>query len=324
MQDIEYLKSMYPSGIKILQEYVSEACDRLDYKNSPMYDDFPDQLMVNRLCDTICDTVIAAEGTEKVKCMWNISEQDKAAVEAAELTQDMGRLEANMAEQNLSLGEYGFVKSDSQDMEENQDEEKVAAVDGIVDENERDMIMASEYEEKEDAMGAVLKSQEVNERRMGPGPGRPPMGPGPGRPPMGPGPGRPPMGPGPGRPPMGPGPGRPPMGPGPGRPPMGPGPGRPPRPVPPPSRPIPPPPRPVPPPPRPIPPPPRPVPPPPRPIPPPPRPVPPPPRPIPPPPRPIPPPRPQPPRPSWLRDIIKVLLLNEMYNRRCARGLCII
>ena len=56
MQDIEYLKSMYPSGIKILQGYVSEACDRLDYKNSPMYDEYPDHLMVNRLCDTICDT----------------------------------------------------------------------------------------------------------------------------------------------------------------------------------------------------------------------------------------------------------------------------
>ena len=35
MQDIEYLKSMYPSGIRILQGYVAEACDRLDYKNSP-------------------------------------------------------------------------------------------------------------------------------------------------------------------------------------------------------------------------------------------------------------------------------------------------
>ena len=48
MQDIEYLKSMYPSGIKILQGYVSEACDRLDYKNSPMYDEYPDQDVYKR------------------------------------------------------------------------------------------------------------------------------------------------------------------------------------------------------------------------------------------------------------------------------------
>ena len=48
MQDIEYLKSMYPSGIKILQGYVSEACDRLDYKNSPMYDEYPDREFLYR------------------------------------------------------------------------------------------------------------------------------------------------------------------------------------------------------------------------------------------------------------------------------------
>ena len=65
MQDIEYLKSMYPSGIRILQGYVAEACDRLDYKNSPMYDEYPDHMMINRLCDTICDTVIASEGAER-------------------------------------------------------------------------------------------------------------------------------------------------------------------------------------------------------------------------------------------------------------------
>ena len=47
MQDIEYLKSMYPSGIKILQGYVSEACDRLDYKNSPMYDEYPDRVILS-------------------------------------------------------------------------------------------------------------------------------------------------------------------------------------------------------------------------------------------------------------------------------------
>ena len=85
MQDIEYLKSMYPSGIKILQGYVSEACDRLDYKNSPMYDEYPDHLMVNRLCDTICDTVMSSEGAERVTSMWNIAETDRSSLEMEEL-----------------------------------------------------------------------------------------------------------------------------------------------------------------------------------------------------------------------------------------------
>lgn len=57
MREIEYLKSMYPPGIKMLQNYVSEACDRMDYQNSPMYDEYPDGMMVNRICGSICDTV---------------------------------------------------------------------------------------------------------------------------------------------------------------------------------------------------------------------------------------------------------------------------
>ncbi len=93
MQDIEYLKSMYPAGVKLLQGYVTEACDRLDYNNSPMYDEFPDQLMVNRLCDTICDTVISSEGNERIKSMWNIRETDRKELETAEIHRDMERLE---------------------------------------------------------------------------------------------------------------------------------------------------------------------------------------------------------------------------------------
>ena len=54
--------SMYPSGVKKLQRYVSEACDRMEYKNSPMYDEFPDHIVVNQMCDSICDTVISGKG----------------------------------------------------------------------------------------------------------------------------------------------------------------------------------------------------------------------------------------------------------------------
>ena len=368
MQDIEYLKSMYPSGIRILQGYVAEACDRLDYKNSPMYDEYPDHMMINRLCDTICDTVIASEGAEKVRGMWNISEQDKAVMEMAELKKDMKRLDVDF-----------LTEDDDPVMEQEQDLENAAA-ENISD--AEDLTTEDSLEEQAvsniqndfqgyresvvNPSGIIMETQEMRGREPGfPGNGRmggrPNMGPGPGRPPMGNNSGRPPMGPGPVRPPSGPNQDRPPVGgPGPVRPPQPPRPTpppprppQPPRPTPPPPRP-PQPPRPTPPPPRP-PQPPRPTPPqprppqPPRPTPPPPRP-PQPPRPTPPPPprppqppRPTPPPpprppRPQPPRPpmpprpvpppkpgnrpSWLRDMVKVLLLNEMFHRRCARGLC--
>ncbi|MGN0331555.1 MAG: hypothetical protein ACI4D9_00770 [Lachnospiraceae bacterium] len=70
MQDIEYLKSMYPGGAKIIQEYVMEACDRLDYDSSPMYDEYPDPLMVDRLCDNICDTVLSSREADILRTMW--------------------------------------------------------------------------------------------------------------------------------------------------------------------------------------------------------------------------------------------------------------
>ena len=303
MQDIEYLKSMYPSGIKILHGYVSEACDRLDYKNSPMYDEYPDHLMINRLCDSIYNTVISSEGPERVQSMWNITEADKSALEMAELKKDMQRLDI-IPDYSDQGPDNNMVKAQDHNSEHIAESTSIRAVNTGGNGSRSSLLKNSNEFDNGFNVHSLEEKMEIQEMRgkemartQG---GRPPMGPGQGqeRPPMGPGPERPPMGPGQGqgRPPMGPGPGRPPMGPGPVRPPQ------PPRPVPPPPRP-PQPPRPVPPPPRP----------------------PQPPRPVPPPPRPVPPPpRPKPdPRQSWLRDMIKVLLLNEMFNRRCSRGFCI-
>ncbi len=57
VQDLEYLQGMYPGHMKQLQEYVVSACDHLDYKNSPMYDEYPDRMMINQICDSICDQI---------------------------------------------------------------------------------------------------------------------------------------------------------------------------------------------------------------------------------------------------------------------------
>ena len=53
-KDLEYLQGMYPGHMKRLQEYVVSACDHLDYKDSPMYDEFPDRLLIHQICDSIC------------------------------------------------------------------------------------------------------------------------------------------------------------------------------------------------------------------------------------------------------------------------------
>ncbi len=256
---------MYPAGVKLLQKYVSEACDRLEYKNSPIFDEYPDQVAVSRVCDSICRSILSEEGTAQIQSLWNIREEDRSQLELQELSEEMRRLGAQP--DNKCRIQEAPGRSGTLDQAEGRP--------------------AAEMETQE--MRWVNPWMPIPKRPpMGPGPGRPPvpppMGPGPGRPPvpppMGPGPGRPPvpppMGPGPGRPPvpppMGPGPGRPPvpppMGPGPGRPPVpppiGPGPGRPPH----------------------------------------------------------GPSKPSPKPASWLNDMVRVLLLNEMFRRRCRYGIC--
>ena len=53
-QDIEYFQGMYPQQIKELQKYVIQHCDTMDYAGSPIYDEYPDPLMLDRACDAIC------------------------------------------------------------------------------------------------------------------------------------------------------------------------------------------------------------------------------------------------------------------------------
>ena len=206
MRDIEYMMSMYPPGVKMLQRYVSEACDRLEYKNSPMYDQYPDQIMINGICDSICRTIVSEEGMETIRNLWSMNIKDVSNMEMQELKADMERLgQGQTKSQILNKTQRGAEKEENIPGEER------------------------------------IESQEipVNRRppmRPMPGPGdHPPMRPMPGpgdRPPMRPMPGpgdRLPMRPMPGpgdRPPMRPMPGpgvRPPVRPQPGpgdRPPM--------------------------------------------------------------------------------------------------------
>ena len=67
---------------------------RQEYKNSPMYDEFPDHIVVNQMCDSICDTVISEEGLAQIQSFWSMAEKDRSDVEGLELKQEMSRLEA--------------------------------------------------------------------------------------------------------------------------------------------------------------------------------------------------------------------------------------
>lgn len=55
--DFEYLKSMYPDLPKRLLPYVEEECDRMEYENSMIYDQYPDKLQLRLMCRRVYDNV---------------------------------------------------------------------------------------------------------------------------------------------------------------------------------------------------------------------------------------------------------------------------
>lgn len=60
-RDIEYLRSMYPDIPKRILPYVEEECDRMEYENSMVYDQYPDKLQLKLMCRRVCDNVCRYE-----------------------------------------------------------------------------------------------------------------------------------------------------------------------------------------------------------------------------------------------------------------------
>lgn len=54
-KDMERMKELYPSEVRKAQELVEEECDKMEYEGSLMFDEYPDRLMLRRICSRICD-----------------------------------------------------------------------------------------------------------------------------------------------------------------------------------------------------------------------------------------------------------------------------
>lgn len=52
-KEFQLMKSYYPETARILQERVEEECDRMDYPGSPIYDEYPDRMTLERLSSKI-------------------------------------------------------------------------------------------------------------------------------------------------------------------------------------------------------------------------------------------------------------------------------
>ena len=56
-RDRERLKEMYPKEAKRIQRVVEEECDKMEYDGSLMFDEYPDRVMVQKLCEDIYNKV---------------------------------------------------------------------------------------------------------------------------------------------------------------------------------------------------------------------------------------------------------------------------
>ena len=55
--DFEYMKSLYPDAPKRILPYIEEECDRMEYENSMVYDEYPDKLQLGLMCGRACRNI---------------------------------------------------------------------------------------------------------------------------------------------------------------------------------------------------------------------------------------------------------------------------
>lgn len=52
-KDVDYIKSLYPNNVRLIQKEVEEECDKLEYDGSCMFDECPDRVHLNTIVDNI-------------------------------------------------------------------------------------------------------------------------------------------------------------------------------------------------------------------------------------------------------------------------------
>lgn len=68
VRDFEYFSTLCPGKLRGIQSEVEAACDRLDYKGSPIYDEYPDHVAMEQLSREIARRVSErVSGAESLK-----------------------------------------------------------------------------------------------------------------------------------------------------------------------------------------------------------------------------------------------------------------
>lgn len=90
-KDMEYMKSLYPEVAKRLLPYVEEECDRMEYENSMMYDEYPDRLQLRMMCSRVYNNVKKNE-----KIFFGTGYEELLMEEAEEETQEADEVEGEV------------------------------------------------------------------------------------------------------------------------------------------------------------------------------------------------------------------------------------
>ncbi len=88
-RDMEYLQQMYPADAKRMQRKVEEACDRMDYDGSMMYDEYPDRVSMLLICDRIA-AELGREDAEAAAVQTDLPENVQEELSGAQLQRPMG------------------------------------------------------------------------------------------------------------------------------------------------------------------------------------------------------------------------------------------
>lgn len=76
-RDMEYIKSLYPNTVKRMLLYVEDECDRMELEGSMMYDEFPDPLQMQMICNRIYDKVKDMDENEKEMVQQEVEAQQR-------------------------------------------------------------------------------------------------------------------------------------------------------------------------------------------------------------------------------------------------------
>ena len=146
---MENFKSMYPREIQVIQSYVSEACDRMDYQNSPMYDEWPEQRLVDQMCNLVCEAVNASGDIGILRDAWEM--QEKKIIERMSVEEKQEEEILNQEKEGVEKGtDREKEKVETEELNDEENKKK----DGNVDERREEDI-------KEDAEDETIEGREL-------------------------------------------------------------------------------------------------------------------------------------------------------------------